>query len=118
MPGTFGEIEGDSGVVLAGAGATAAIISRWKVVPLRTKPDGTTELQFKAQFSWKNDVTMGMLAKGIMRGRVQVKFRTKLGLEQIEIVGWDQWRMDGGILYLDNVTYFDSKVLKERSVAR
>lgn len=118
MPGMFGEIEGDSGTVLAGAGATAAIISRWKVVPSRLKPDGTPELQFKAQFSWKNDVTMGMLAKGILKGRVQVRFRTKRGMEQIDIVGWDQWRMDGGILYLDNVLHFDAKVLKERQVAR
>jgi hypothetical protein len=118
MPGQFNEITGDAGQVLAAAGATVGIISRWKLVPGRTKPDGTPELQFKAQFRWKNDVTMSMLARGVLKGRVQVTFQSKLGLEAIDIVHWDQWRMDGGVLYLDNVMYFDSKVLKKRTVAR
>lgn len=118
MPGMFGEIEGDSGQVLASAGAKAAIISRWKVVPSRMKPDGTPQLQFKCQFSWKNDMTMGMLAKGILKGRVQVRMQTRRGIEEIDIVGWDEWRMDGGVLYLENIVHFDAKVLKQRTVSR
>lgn len=118
MPGQFAEITGDAGQVLANAGATVGIISRWKIAPVGMKPDGTPQLQFKAQFSWKNDVTMNMLAKGTLRGRVQVKFKSKAGMETIDIVHWAQWRMDGGILYLDDVMYFDSKVLRQRAVAR
>lgn len=117
MPGQFAEISGDAGLVLI-TGGQAGVISRWKLVPVRMKPDGTPELQFKCQFSWKNDLTLSMIQRGVVKGRVQVKFRTKNGMEQIDIVGWDQWRMDGGVLYLDNVMHFDSKVLKERPVAR
>ena len=117
MPAQFAEIAGDAGDVLI-TGGTAGKISRWKIVPTRMKPDGTPELQFKCQFSWRNDVTLGMISRGVIKGRVQVKMRTKVGLESIDIVNWDQWRLDGGILYLDNVMYFDSKVLTTRTVSR
>ena len=117
MPGQFAEITGDAGQVLAAAGALVGTISRWKLVPLRQKPDGTPELQFKAQFSWKNDVLMGMVSRGAVKGRVQVTFRSKKGMETLDIVHWEQWRMDGGILYLDDVMYFDSGSLKTRSVS-
>lgn len=116
--GQFSEISGDAGQVLASAGAKVGIISRWKLVPTRQKPDGTPELQFKAQFSWRNDVLMNMLSRGALKGRVQVTFRSKMGMETIDIVAWDQWRMDGGILYLDNVTYFEAAKLKQHVVAR
>ena len=117
MPGQFAEISGDAGRVLASAGALVGTISRWKLVPTRQKDDGTPELQFKAQFSWKNDVLMGMVSRGALKGRVQVAFRSKVGMETIDIVAWDQWRMDGGILYLDNVTYFDTARLRQHVVA-
>ncbi len=116
MPGQFAEITGDAGQVLI-TGGKAGIISRWKLAPVRMKADGTPELQFKAQFSWKNDMTMGMIARGVVKGRVQVTFRSKRGLETVDIVHWEQWRMDGGILYLDNVMYFDSGKLRERAVS-
>ena len=116
MPGQFSEVSGDAGQVLASAGALVGTISRWKLVPTRQKPDGTPELQFKCQFSWKNDVLMNMVSRGTLKGRVQVTFRSKKGLETIDIVAWDQWRMDGGILYLDNVTYFDTAKIKPHVV--
>lgn len=117
MPGQFSEISGDAGDVLI-IGGKAGVISKWKVVPVRMKPDGTPELQFKCQFSWKNDMALGMIQRGVVKGRVQVRMRTKRGLEQIDIVHWEQWRMDGGILYLDDIMYFDSNVVKQRVIAR
>lgn len=115
MPsGQFAEITGDAGQVLI-TGGKAGVISRWKIVPVRQKPDGTPELQFKAQFSWRNDVTMGLISRGVVKGRVQVSMRTKKGLETLDIVQWAQWRMDGGILYLDDVMYFEA--LKQRPIA-
>lgn len=116
MPGQFAEIRGDAGQVLASAGAKVGIISRWKVEPVRMKADGTPELQFKAQFSWRNDVLMNMLSRGTLKGRVQVTFRSKRGNETIDIVAWDQWRMEGGVLTLDNVTYFESAKLRQHVV--
>ena len=116
MPGQFESIRGDAGQVLASAGAKVGIISRWKLEAGRIKPDGTPELSFRAQFSWKNDVLMNMLSRGTLKGRVQVTFRSKKGLETIDIVAWDQWRMDGGILYLDNVTYFDAAKVRPHIV--
>lgn len=116
MSGHFAEITGDAGQVLASAGAKVGIISIWKLVPMRQKPDGTPELQFKCQFSWKNDVLMNMVSRGQLKGRVQVTFRSKRGMETIDIVHWDQWRMDGGILYLDNVTYFDAAKIRPHVV--
>lgn len=116
MPGQFAEIRGDAGQVLAAAGAKVGIISRWKIEPARMKPDGIPELQFKAQFSWKNDVLMNMLSRGTLKGRVQVTFRSKIGVETIDIVHWDQWRMDGGVLTLDNVMYFDTAKLRQHAV--
>src|SRR5512146_2846505 len=111
MPAQFAEISGDAGQVLI-IGGVAGKFSRWKIAPVRMKPDGTPELQFKAQFSWKNDMTMGMISRGAVKGRVQVSFLSKRGRETIDIVAWDQWRLEGGILYLDNVMYFDSGKLK------
>jgi hypothetical protein len=115
MPGQFGKITGDAGQVLA-MGAKVGIISSWVVEPRRMKADGTPELQFRCQFRWKNDVTMGMINRGVLKGRVQVTMKTKKGIETIDIVHWEQWRLDGGILYLDNIMYFDATALKERIV--
>lgn len=117
MPGQFAEITGDAGQVLI-TGGVAGKFSRWKLVPVRMKPDGTPELQFKAQFSWKNDLTMGMISRGVVKGRVQVEFRSKRGQEKIDIVHWEQWRWDGGVLILDDVMHFDSGKLRERAVAQ
>lgn len=115
MPGQF-NIRGDAGQVLA-MGAKVGIISDWVVAPVRMKPDGTPELQFRCQFSWKNDVSMGMINRGVLRGRVQVTFKSKKGVETIDIVHWEQWRLDGGVLYLDDIMYFDSGSLRERTVS-
>jgi hypothetical protein len=106
MPGQFAIIRGDAGNVFAGGGVVG-IISKWAILPVRMKVDGKPELQFKAQFSWKNDVLLGMISKGIVRPRVQVRIRSKVGLENIDIVQWQQWRMDGGILYLDDIVHFE-----------
>ena len=117
MPGQFESIRGDAGQVLASAGAKVGIISRWKLEAGRIKDDGTPLLTFKAQFSWKNDVLMNMLSRGALKGRVQVTFKSKLGVETIDIVHWEQWRMDGGVLVLDDVMYFDAAKMRQHVVS-
>ena len=107
MPGQFGLIRGDAGEVTAAAGAKVGIISKWVIAPKRMRPNGTPELQFKAQFSWKNDALMGMIARGALKGRVLVHMRTKYGLENIDVVQWAEWRMEGGVLILEDIVHFE-----------
>lgn len=105
MPGQFGLIRGDAGYISAAAGAKVGIISKWVITPVRMKSDGTPELQFKAQFSWKNDALMNMVSRGTLKGRVVVQMKTKAGMENVDVLSWAQWRMDGGILYLDDILH-------------
>lgn len=105
MPGQFGTIRGDAGYITAARGAKAGIISKWIILPVRQKANGTPELQFKAQFSWKNDTLMNLLANGTLKGRVIVQMRTKAGLEDVDILAWQEWRMEGNILYLSDVLH-------------
>jgi hypothetical protein len=107
VPGQFALIRGDAGYITAAAGAKVGIISKWVIKPVAMKGDGTPELQFKAQFSWKNDALMAMLARGTLKGRVVVQMRSKVGQENIDIVQWQQWRMDGGVLILDDILHFE-----------
>ena len=69
------------------------------------KPDGKPELQFRAQFSWKNESLMAAVSRGVLKGRVIVQMRTKVGLENVDILAWQQWRFDGGVLYLDDILH-------------
>lgn len=107
MPGQFAVIRGDAGYVTAAAGAKVGIISKWAIIPVRMKPDGKPELQFKAQFSWKNDALMNMIARGALKGRVVCQMKSKVGMENVDVVQWEQWRMDGGVLILDDVLHFE-----------
>lgn len=111
-------ISGDSGAVFAGGGKIG-VISKWNVQPVRQKPDGTTELRFKAQFSWKNDVTMSMVGRGIIKGRATVQLRNIHNkIEDIDVLAWSEWRLDGNILTLEDVTYFENRKLTPHVVAR
>jgi len=105
VPGQFGTIRGDAGYITASAGAKVGIISKWVIIPVRMKVDGKPELQFKAQFSWKNDALMNMVARGTLKGRVVVQMRTKVGMENVDVLAWSEWRMDGGVLYLEDILH-------------
>lgn len=84
------------------AGAKAGIISQWNITRSGLKPDGKPRLRFRAQFSYVNDVLMGM--KG-MKKRVVVQMRTKYGLENVDILDWEEARFEGGVLTLENIMY-------------
>jgi hypothetical protein len=118
MAGQFGLIRGDAGEVTAAAGAKVGIISKWVISPKRMKPDGKPELQFKAQFSWKNDSLMAMVGRGDLRGRVMVTMRNNKtrGIENIDVVQWAEWRMEGGVLILEDIVHFEGT--KFRPLAR
>lgn len=103
-PGVDPAIQGDAGYVTVAAGAKAGIINRWVIRRSGTNPDGTPRLRFKAQFSWLNDALMGMK----MQKRVRVQMRTKVGYEDIEILGWEEMRYEGGVLILENILYTET----------
>ena len=107
MPGQFGLIRGDAGYITAAAGAKVGIISKWVLTPKRMKPDGTPEMQFRAQFSWKNDALMNMVARGALKGRVVVQMKTKYGLENVDVLAWQDWRLEGGVLTLEDVLHYE-----------
>jgi len=109
VPGQFGEISGDAGYITAAAGAKVGIISKWIMRPKRMKADGKPELQFKAQFSWKNDSLMNMVGRGALKGRVVAQMRNKYGkIEDTDILNWSEWRLEGGVLILEDVLYFEN----------
>lgn len=106
MPSQFGTIRGDAGYITAARGAKAGIISKWIIAPVRMKADGKPELQFKAQFSYKNETLMNLVANGTLKGRVIVQMRGKTGVvEDVDILAWQEWRWEGGILYLNDVLH-------------
>lgn len=94
-------IRGDAGYITVAAGAKAGIIRMWNIKRSGTNPDGTPRLRFRAQFQWMNDVLMGMK----LQKRVVVQMRTKEGYENIDILGWDEWRLEGGVLTLENILH-------------
>ena len=113
MPGQFGLIQGYDGFITASGGAKVAIFSHWTIKPGRMKPDGKPQLQFVGQFSWVNDVLMNMKLRGIpLQKRVIVQMRTKHGLEDVDILGWAEWRYEGGILYLEDVLRSEGKIIE------
>ena len=111
----FTTIRGDSGYVTAAAGAKVGIISRWKFEVSRAgTPTDPPEYRFSAQFSYMNDSLMHLVTTGKLKGRVVVQMRTVRGIEQIDIVSWAQWRLENGVLTLDDVHGVDA-VVKSRT---
>lgn len=114
----FGTIRGDSGEVLVTQGAKAGIISRWKIEPSGgTKPDGTQILRFRCGFSWVSESLMNLRFNGRdVTKRVRIKMRTpRHGLEDVDIIGWDSWRYEDGILTLENIVHAEG--VRERKVS-
>lgn len=119
-PEGFGGLHGDTGQITAIGGAKVAIIARWSIrrvgtnPPTPLNPQPTPRLRFRAHFSWKNDVLMSMCQKGQLKGRVTVFMQTVKGKEQVDIVNWDEWRVDAdGALTLENVMHFGVEPLKK-----
>ena len=109
----FEVIQGDAGYVTVAGAAKAGIISRWNITRSGLNPDQTPKLRFRAQFSWVNDVLMTMK----MQKRVVVQMRTKYGVEDVDILVWDEARYEGGVLTLENIKYAELKK-REISVSR
>jgi hypothetical protein len=105
--GSGAVIQGNAGYITAAAGAKVAIISRWNIRRSGTKPDGSTPvLRFRAQFSWVNDTLMNLKHNGLpLQKRVVVEMLTRNGHERVDILGWQEWRYEGGILTLEDVLH-------------
>ena len=110
-PDGVGGIRGTDGEITAMGGAKCAIIASWTIRRSGTNPDGKPRLRFKAQFSWRNDTLMRMCAKGELKGRIRVFMMGKNGREQIDVVNWDEWKDESGVLTLENVLHFDTEPL-------
>ncbi len=111
-PDGFGGIHGDAGTITAAAGQTVGIIARWSIRRSGSNPDGKPRLRFRAHFSWKQDALMSMISRGQLKGRVRVQMKTVKGLENIDIVQWDEWKLDeDGALTLENILHFDTQPL-------
>jgi hypothetical protein len=106
MPAQFAVIRGDSGKITVAAGAVAALISKWVIVPTGQRPDGRPILQFKAQFRWLNETLLNLKIRGLpVQKRVIVELRTKNGIEEVDILGWKEWRLEHGVLVLEDITH-------------
>lgn len=117
-PDGFGVIQGDTGSITV-AGAKAAIINRWNIRRVGTKPDGKPKLQFKAQFSWINETLMNLKQHGQpMKKRVVVQMKTKYGVENVDILDWQESKLEGGVLILTDIAHFEGQNVKFRSVAK
>lgn len=89
-------------------------MSRWAVRRSGSHPDGKPKLRFQAWFSWRQDALLKMCQRGELTGRIRVYMLGKNGKEQIDIVGWDEWRLnDDGMLTLEDIRYFDTAPLRE-----
>ena len=108
MQGQFGKVQGDAGIVKVGP-AQAGIINRWVVQPTGKNPDGSARLTFKCQFSWYSEALMTVK----MRKRVIVTMKTRYGTENVDIVKWDDERLEGGVLTLENIMSFESRVISK-----
>ena len=102
----FELLHGDAGYVTVAAGAKAGIINRWRMTPAGRNPDGTPRLRFQAQFSWVNTTLMEMK----LQKRIVVQIKTKFGQENVDILAWDEWRFEGGVLTLENAIKFEGVV--------
>jgi hypothetical protein len=94
---------GGDGYITAAAGAKIAIFSRWVINHSGQNPDGTPRFRFKGQFRWANELMLEMVGRGTLKGRVIVQFKTTKGLENVDILGWDEWHYADGVLILENV---------------
>jgi hypothetical protein len=102
----FTLIRGDAGKVTVAAGAVAGIISKWVIVPTGQYPDGRPILQLKAQFSWVNETLMNLKIRGLpVQKRVQLQMKTKNGIETVDILGWQEWRYEKGLLILEHIAH-------------
>jgi hypothetical protein len=111
-PDGYGGIAGRDGEITVVGGAKAAVIARWSIRRVGSNPDGKPRLRFRAHFSWKQDTLMSMCAKGQMKGRVRVFMQTNKGKEQVDVVNWDEWKLDeDGALTLENIMHFDTAPL-------
>ena len=109
-PEGFGAIQGDAGEITV-AGAKAAIIKLWNIRRSGTKPDGMPRLRFRAQFSWLNETLFNLKMAGLpVRKRVVVQMKTKHGIENVDIVDWEESHLDGGVLTLEGVTHFEGVI--------
>jgi hypothetical protein len=116
-PEGFGGIAGREGEITALGGAKVAIIVKWSIRRSGNNPDGRPRLRFRAWFSWKSDVLMRMCSKGELKARIRVFMMTKKGREQVDVVNWDEWKVDeDGALTLENVLHFDTEPLGIKKV--
>lgn len=111
-PDGFGGIAGKDGQITAMGGAVVAQIAKWSIRRTGTNPDGKPRLRFSAWFSWRNDVLLKMCGRGELKGRIRVFMQTTKGKEQVDVVNWDEWRLDeDNVLRLENVLHFDTEPL-------
>lgn len=99
----FAVIRGNDGYITAAAGAKVGIMSRWVIRHSGQHPDGKPRFRFRAQFRWINEPLMAMVGRGDLKGRVILQMKTTKGQENVDILGWDEWRMEDGVLTLENV---------------
>jgi hypothetical protein len=103
-PDGVGAIQGDAGFVTVAGGAKAGIIKKWSITRSGTNPDKSPRLRLRAQFGWLNETLMNLKMNGLpMKKRVVVQMKTKLGFENVDILDWDEARLEGGVLTLENV---------------
>lgn len=113
-------IRGDAGFITAQAGAKVAVISRWNIRRSGTMPDGSPVLRFRAQFSYVNETLMNLKLHGLpLNKRVVVQMkRDGHPVESIDIIGWDEWKYDGGILTLENILRSEANSVTVHQVPR
>jgi hypothetical protein len=114
----FRLITGDAGYVTAAAGAKVAIMNRWKIERSGAMPDGKPRYRLRASFSFVNEALMGLVGHGKIRGRPVLQMRTKLGVENVDIDAWSEWRYEDGLLVLEDIQHFDAKPARTVSTAR
>ncbi|HSB90391.1 MAG TPA: hypothetical protein VLD63_10250 [Anaerolineales bacterium] len=106
-PDGFGTIRGDTGFITV-AGAKAGIVKMWTITRSGTRTDGKPRLRFRAQFSWVNEALMNLRIGGqVVKKRVIVQMKTKYGMEEVDIIDWEDSRLEGGVLTLENITHFE-----------
>lgn len=107
-PDNVGAIQGDAGEITVAGGAKAGIIKKWVITRSGTNPDQTARLRFRAQFSWLNETLMNLKVGGQpMKKRVVVYMKTKYGRENVDIIDWEESRLEGGVLTLEGITRFE-----------
>jgi hypothetical protein len=99
----FALIRGSDGYIAAAGNAKVAIFSRWIIRHSGNGPDGKPQHRFRAQFKWTNEVLMNMVGNGKLRPRVILQMMTSKGRENVDILGWDEWKLEGGVLTLENI---------------